>query len=416
MNTRTPEEGPRVKHLRALVGRDVLLIPWPLGFKATRAKWGHLTLGELAQRKYLARLERGNIGVATGAKSGGLCSIDFDEPANVEPFLALNPRLKNTLRTRGKRGCNLWVRFNGEFPPSFDPKTVNGRKLCEFRADGRQTIISGQHPSGVSYAFEVEAPPVVLSYAEIHWHENLQSLKEECVLRTSAHETSSTLLHPTCSTPLHALHALYGKGSFDETFRAISEKKKFDERHPNLIELYARIIDRFHSPESGRRNAVIVAAAPFLIRAVSKKVGLILLAHFYNLNSSFFEDSFEQHMAEVEAALNNAEARAVSQLLPDEQKLYDHFAGSAELRSTFLICRDLAIQAEPAPPTFFLSCQELGRRIGVDDKTAWRILKEFRTPLRILVILRLGFRWASGQKPVATHYLWRLPLPSVSPK
>jgi len=58
-----------VKELRELLGHDVLLLAWPKGSKGTKIKWGHRTVADMEKPDYLAKLERGNIGVALGAKS-----------------------------------------------------------------------------------------------------------------------------------------------------------------------------------------------------------------------------------------------------------------------------------------------------------------------------------------------------------
>ena len=78
---------------------------------------------------YLQTLEAGNIGVAQGAVSNGLCSIDFDIEDFTESFLELNPKLSETLITRGARGCNIWVRCVFDYPRSAKLKTKAGKTL-----------------------------------------------------------------------------------------------------------------------------------------------------------------------------------------------------------------------------------------------------------------------------------------------
>ena len=57
-----------------------------------------------------------NIGIAKARVSGGLCSIDIDVDDEVERFIALNPRLANSLRSKGARGCNVWFRVPCDTP------------------------------------------------------------------------------------------------------------------------------------------------------------------------------------------------------------------------------------------------------------------------------------------------------------
>jgi hypothetical protein len=158
-----------VAKLQALIGRNVLLLHWPLGSKGARRKWKHLTLDVMSDPSYLAKLGTGNIGVAQGDVSNGLCSIDLDIDDEVEGFLALNPKLTTSLRTKGERGCNVWFRVTGESHRTIKIKTNDGGNWGEFRANGSQTIIYGRHPSGCDYRFLVEAPPAEISISEIVW-------------------------------------------------------------------------------------------------------------------------------------------------------------------------------------------------------------------------------------------------------
>jgi Bifunctional DNA primase/polymerase, N-terminal len=183
---------PRVARLRKLLGNDVLLLPWPLGCKGTRRKWGHFTLAKMAEVTFLRQLKEGNIGVALGSKSGGVCSIDFDSDAWVDAFLAANPALQRSLRTRGARGCNLWVRCAGIYPATGYLKSNGGEDVGEWRATGSQTIISGKHPSGCKYSIIVEAPPAEIGYEDIVWPTGLIPPKFNQLGPPGAHLTEET--------------------------------------------------------------------------------------------------------------------------------------------------------------------------------------------------------------------------------
>src|ERR1035441_1610638 len=87
-----------VKELRELLGHDVLLLAWPKGSNGTKIKWGHLTVASMTPA-YLEKLERGNIGVALGKKSGNLIHWDVDDDNLVHPILSANPFLKATLQS-----------------------------------------------------------------------------------------------------------------------------------------------------------------------------------------------------------------------------------------------------------------------------------------------------------------------------
>lgn len=163
----------RVSHLRELLG-PALLLPWRSGSKGDSRKWKHLQLGDMNEARHLAKLERApNIGVALGQVSKGLVTIDLDEENYVVALLAVNPLLGSTLRTRASRGCNIWIRCSGAYPPSQKLKDSPGNEIGEWRADGNQTIISGTHPEGMPYQFAVERPVLTLSYDAIVWPESI---------------------------------------------------------------------------------------------------------------------------------------------------------------------------------------------------------------------------------------------------
>src|SRR5207244_4162860 len=83
--------------------------------------------------------------VLLGKASGRLVTVDIDDKEAVEPFLALNPMLRDSLRTRRVRGCNVWLRVpDGKYPPSCKIKTGDGQEWGEWRADGDQTVIHGE--------------------------------------------------------------------------------------------------------------------------------------------------------------------------------------------------------------------------------------------------------------------------------
>ena len=118
---------------------------------------------------YLAQLRTGNIGVLLGSASGGLCAIDIDADDEVQPFLALNPKLSSTLRTSGARGAQVWVRIVGDYPKLTKLKTADCGEWGEWRCDGGQSVVHGVHPDGIEYRRLVDAPPVQIAFSEIVW-------------------------------------------------------------------------------------------------------------------------------------------------------------------------------------------------------------------------------------------------------
>ena len=164
-----------VSRLRRLLGEDVVLIPIPSGKKAPMLKgWQTMTTAKMSEPAYLESLARGNIGVVLGRNSGGLCSIDFDTDPAGEEFLSLNPQFRETLRSRGSRGFNCWVRIVGKFPASgklTGGTLVDGKPsaLSEWRANGNQTVIHGIHTSGCHYERFHEVLPIEVPFESIVW-------------------------------------------------------------------------------------------------------------------------------------------------------------------------------------------------------------------------------------------------------
>ena len=100
-----------------LFGAESVLIPINLGEKGpTLTGWQLLSLSETRapqfQRQLKAIIRRGgNIGVVQGEVSGDLVAVDIDDDEYVEPFFALNPKLKLSTRTRGARGLQVHLRM-----------------------------------------------------------------------------------------------------------------------------------------------------------------------------------------------------------------------------------------------------------------------------------------------------------------
>jgi putative DNA primase/helicase len=164
------------KHLISLLGGDVVLVWANKGQKGPRWRgWQHTGIEMMRKPAYLKKLDSGcNVAVLTGAPSGGLCSIDIDDDDSVEPFLALNPKLAASLRSRGSRGCNFWVRVAGAFPPPADIKKADGSAWGEWRSTGVCTMIHGVHPEGMNYERSPEVAPVTMAFADIQWPDNLK--------------------------------------------------------------------------------------------------------------------------------------------------------------------------------------------------------------------------------------------------
>ena len=134
--------------------------------------WQNVRPESMDDPDYLDSLNHGgNLGVLLGAVSGGLVALDFDWQEDADAFAATNRHLDDTFTTCGARGCQKWFYIRGEVPPSGDLKDSEGRKVCEVRAGGRQSIVWGVHPSGQPYRWLVDAPPAEIGFDEIRWPE-----------------------------------------------------------------------------------------------------------------------------------------------------------------------------------------------------------------------------------------------------
>jgi len=174
----------RVRKIYDMLGGKAVLLAIPIGNKIPVDKgWADFSSSVMDDEDYLSRFNNGtNIGVCLGAQSGGLCTIDIDDDRFVEDFIASNPVLKTTLRTRRVKGCNFWIWVDGEYPGVIPLKHArlkhwvekNGKKheeplpVGEWRGTGGQTLIEGQ-AGGFPYHCLINAKPVHIHFSDIKW-------------------------------------------------------------------------------------------------------------------------------------------------------------------------------------------------------------------------------------------------------
>lgn len=123
---------------------------------------------------HISALRQGNIGVLLGQTSGNLCAIDIDDDAAVEPFLDLNPSFRNTLRSKGARGQQVWLRVTTDYPKLTKLVSKEAEAWGEWRANGGQSVIHGIHPCGSNYQIINEARPINVRFEEIKWPDALK--------------------------------------------------------------------------------------------------------------------------------------------------------------------------------------------------------------------------------------------------
>lgn len=214
-----------VPDLIELLGGKPVLIQWPRGTKGTRKKWGHLTSAAMTP-SYLQKLKRGNIGVALGEVSGGLCAIDWDKDELIDEFLKLNPGLRGTLQTHGARGRVFWVRFDGRYPTStVKLKDQTGEDLGEFRSNGSQSIIWGVHPETQKpYIFVNKGRVLTVSFQSIVWGARIANPpKIDLPSRNCTEETEAT--HGTDVTDVIGVEGSGGEGVSPGFFSCINSEE-----------------------------------------------------------------------------------------------------------------------------------------------------------------------------------------------
>lgn len=186
-----------LEKLYRLLGNETVLLPVPSKKKGPTFKgWQSIRFSDTQTEDWQHRLSIGNIGVLLGKASGGLCAIDVDDDDLMEEFLQLNPGLRQTLISRGKRGVQIWVRCKHDpeselrgkdsypklYPLKFADREVESSSMPgemypmqfgEWRSDGGQSIIYGTHPEGCDYHFINEAPVREIYFHEIVWPDGL---------------------------------------------------------------------------------------------------------------------------------------------------------------------------------------------------------------------------------------------------
>ena len=165
----TTVNGSPLDKFTAQLGDDVFFVPCERGTKKPLLTYVERPFESTKTDAYRAVFAetKSNIAVYLGKASGGLCAIDFDTDEDLAAFLAVNPKLEATTRSRGSRGGMLWLRIEGEYPESCNPE----HKHFEWRADKRLSTIFGRHPNGMDYTLLVDAPPMTMAFADIVWPE-----------------------------------------------------------------------------------------------------------------------------------------------------------------------------------------------------------------------------------------------------
>lgn len=362
-----------VEALRNLFGHDVLMIP-ARGKKAAK-KWGHLEQSVMRDQDHLTELRHMNVAVVQGPKSGGLVSIDVDDPSFIETLLEKNPFLKETTRTEGERGCNFWVRLDGEIP-RIKNLYDKGKTVGEFRGDGGYTIIAGLHPDGVEYRITNRVPPLKINYSDL-WlpddkglsdtertEEDRRGIGRESAAPKSCEELIKESL-PTGPHQNHSclFHLARGQRSLEEhpQYPSPSSEEIFDQW--------------YHSNQFLREDQ-------------------FRMDYYFEYLASYEKVKFPRGQSEI---VEEALEKAKNQPPPPEAKDFD----DEKMVLLLSLCRELQILSDAQP--FFLSCRKAAALIGHDSyKTVSRWLTGFKT-LKLLEVARKG----GPHSNKATRYFYR---------
>jgi putative DNA primase/helicase len=185
--------------LENLLGTDVFFVPCEWGTKKPLVTYVERPFEATKTEAYRAlfAVQEVNVAVYLGKASGGLCAIDFDRDEDLAAFLAVNPKLAQTLQSRGSRGGMVWVRIasnqtRGLSDREVDQSLLTSAPTCpgqslltsaatypescttehfEWRANKRLSTIHGRHPAGMDYTLVCDSPPVTIAFSEIVWPE-----------------------------------------------------------------------------------------------------------------------------------------------------------------------------------------------------------------------------------------------------
>jgi hypothetical protein len=191
------------------LGNKAVLIPVPWGTKGPKIPdWQLTTLAASKAKESQDELKgafygKTNIGVVLGPSSQGLCAIDCDDEAGRAEMLRLNPQLSKTLCTVGARGCQFWLYIEGDIPSStavkytdrfvFNEKTEKNvpAQFGEWRAEGNQSIIYGEHPNGNMYSVTQRFQPIECAFKDIVWPANTRFADAPAAKRNASAKTAA---------------------------------------------------------------------------------------------------------------------------------------------------------------------------------------------------------------------------------
>ena len=275
-----------------------------------------------------------------------------------------------------------------------------GKPIGEWRANGNQTIIQGIHPEGESYNIKVKHPPARINYSEINWG-NITPPRLCHIDDIDDIDYADDIEIQSIQTNIGSEGVTTLIVKEHQAEKALTKLKN----NSDLWKLYQKYIQHKFTPQQGERNNQLVSMVTFLTQAVSRQRVIELTKAFYEVNQDVFADSMDQHMAEAESHLIATLEQWESELTTADKA---HLNSIPPLqREAYRICRDLAQHENDqcSRGSFYLSCDDLARRLDTDIKKAHRILAQFAS-IGILSIILKGTRYSKGSRGKATTYKW----------
>ncbi len=323
-------------------------------------------LKDTRKSSYQIRLRNSeNLGVSLGLVSDGLCTIDLDDDNCADVFFKANPKLANGLITKGQRGCNVWVKVVGDYPPT--------RKFRwgEWRADGAHTVICGIHPEGPSYTCVSENEPVTINFEEI--------------------------IFPFDDTP--SLSNTKVSHNIEFCNRTKKEERVEEGGDNHINQLYRKLVQPYIRPYRKTRNLNLVKSVSFLFYNVSPEIAVELGMEIYDRYQSVWNDSRERHEYECRHLIESMERDFPGGLPSNFSKVFESLTENGKI--AFRICRSLQKKGRGK---FFLSGPELQQRMGLAyQNKAYRLIKILEE-MRVISCVKKG----SYSRRQGSEYRWIL--------
>jgi hypothetical protein len=387
-----------------------VFLKWPTGVKGDKRKWKHLTLNDMTP-EYLADLLDGNVGIALGRVSKGLCTIDLDEDELMKPFMEANPWTANTAVTRGARGCQIWVRVKGEYPPASALKR-HGNRCGEWRADGCQSIIPPSiHPDACKpYLFLFCHPVVEIFYNEIRFPGGMDEppLGDSMVTHTDTQHNKKTQ-HTTEYTQLCHRKTSIATVTEDSPPN-LSLKPVTDDNHS----FHELLVEPHLAKEKGHNNAKLfnLAQAVKLAETMGKPVDTDLVFELWwnhsepytkkSLNKDTYRCEFRRALGCIQGdPVMKAWQGSAGVTAPGSEKLDD-----SRMKRLAAFCYCL----RNAEGRFFLSCRKVGTIFDLHHQDAHLWLKALED-LGLIWAVRRGSH--KSNKATEYQYIGTDPTPGV---